>query len=484
VGKHAEQEITWATLYYMAETALNEKQMEPAQIWFSLLSKHGNSAEYREHGDSGLFWVASEQGRPHLAGALFERLRENYPNSPRTCDAAMVHAKYLEAEQKFQQAAEIYQLVHQNFADSPLASLAVVRHAYNLHKMGGQQHLESAQNILQEYIARPGSSKGVDEAIYMLAWICLDRDLNSESLAWFERLIDQYPESPFWVDSAYRVATVMVENERLPEAAQLLSRVLGKELQPTVKSSVLYLQGQIAAKQKEWILVTESMEELLTFADDATVIAKARYWLAESLYRQEKYEVAEGIFQDLIKEEIAGDPALRPWIHLRLAQCLVHMEHWNQVLKIANRCLQEDSGFEAVYEFEFLVGRALSALGKLDDAREAFKNVVQSDRGKTTETAAIAQWRIGETYFHQQEYKQAIAAYYRVDSLYAYERWRAAALIQAGKCQEHLGNWEHAVKLYQQLIDDFPKSEFRVDAETRLRVALQQAQVETSHRSR
>ena len=484
VDKHAEQEITWATLYYMAETAFNAKQMEPAQTWFSLLSEQGYSAEYREHGDNGLFWVANEQGRPHLAGALFERLRENYPASSRTCDAAMVHAKSLEAEEQFEQAAEIYELVHQDFADSPLAPLAVVRHAYNLHKMGGQQNLESAQHILQEYIRQSGSPKGVDEAIYMLAWICLDRDLNSESLSWFETLLQQYPESAFWVDSAYRVATAMVEQDRLSEAGQLLSRVLAKDLQPTVKSSVLYLQGQIAAKQKDWVLVTDSMEQLLACTGDANVVAKARYWLAESLYRQEKYEIAEGIFQDLTEEEIGGDPALRPWIHLRLAQCLVHLEHWNQVLKIANRCLQEESGFEAVYEFEFLVGRALSALGKLDDAREAFNNVVQSDRGKTTETAAIAQWRIGETYFHQQEYKQAIAAYYRVDSLYAYARWRAAALIQAGKCQEHLGNWEHAVKLYQQLIDDFPKSEFRVDAENRLRVALQQAQLETSHRSR
>ena len=114
----------------------------------------------------------------------------------------------------------------------------------------------------------------------------------------------------------------------------------------------------------------------------------------------------------------------------------------------------------------------------------AFSKVVDSEKGGTTETAAIAQWRIGEAFFHQQNYKQAIAAYYRVDSLFGYERWRAAALIQAGKCQERLGNWKHAVKLYQQLIKQFPECEFRNDAEMRLQAAVRQAQVQTTNSSR
>ncbi|MCH2182354.1 MAG: tetratricopeptide repeat protein [Mariniblastus sp.] len=484
VQNHVDEEITWATLYYMAETALNQQQLELAQSWFSLLSKRGSSPEYREHGDNGLFWVASQQNRPHLAGALFERMRENYPASPRTCEAAMIHGKQLEEGREYTQAVEVYQFVHEGFPGTPLAAMAIVRHAYNLHKIGGEENLEAAHEILQDYVEQPGQQGAVDEATYMLAWICLDRELKTESLAWFEKLIEQYPESPFWVDSAYRVSTVMVEQEKYPVAVELLSRASERELKPAVMSSVLYLQGQIAAKQKEWSQVTASMEQLLTIAADPKVTVKARYWLAESLYRQEKYDVAETIFQELCADEQLGDPSLRPWIQLRLAQCLVHLEHWSQVLKIANRCLQEESDFEAIYEFEFLAGRALSALGKLDDARTSFEKVVQSERGKTTETAAIAQWRIGETYFHQQDYKQAIAAYYRVDSLYGYDRWRAAALIQAGKCQEHLGNWKHAVKLYQQLIKDFPQSEFRVDAETRLQVAMRQAKADTSGRSR
>ncbi len=484
VENHLEQEITWATLYYMAESALKREQLEFAKDWFSLLSEKGISEPYRVHGVAGLFWVATKNDRPHLAGALFERLREHYPESKHTCEAAMARGKYLEDARQYRQAVEMYAFVHTRFENSPLAPTAIIRHGYNLHKVGGQHNLEAARKILLGYVDDPTNQKGVDEAVYMLAWVCLDLELPAESLAWFERLIAQYPDSPFWVDAAYRVATVMVEQEKLSVAQGLLSDALKRDVAAGVMSSVLYLQGQLAAKQKDWLQVQTSMDKLSTVTNDPTMLAKAKYWLAESLYRQEEYNAANGILQDLSEADDGIDESLKPWIRLRLAQCLVHLEQWNQVLKIAKSCSADEAEFVAVYEFDFLTGRALSALGKLEDARVAFEKVVNSDLGGTTETAAIAQWRIGETYFHQEDYKQAIAAYYRVDSLYSYDRWRAASLIQAGKCQEHLGNWKHAVKLYQQLIKQFPDSEFSVDAKNRLQAALRQAKVNSSNSSR
>ena len=44
--------------------------------------------------------------------------------------------------------------------------------------------------------------------------------------------------------------------------------------------------------------------------------------------------------------------------------------------------------------------------------------MIRSETGRATETAAVAQWMIGETYFMQKQYNQAIKAYHRVEGLY------------------------------------------------------------------
>jgi TolA-binding protein len=89
----------------------------------------------------------------------------------------------------------------------------------------------------------------------------------------------------------------------------------------------------------------------------------------------------------------------------------------------------------------------------------------------------MAQWMIGETYFHQKDYLEAIKAYYRVERLFPYPRWQAGALLQSGKCHEMRGEFQEAAKLYGRLLKDHADSPFAEEASQRLRVAEKRATV-------
>ena len=125
---------------------------------------------------------------------------------------------------------------------------------------------------------------------------------------------------------------------------------------------------------------------------------------------------------------------------LRHAQALAQQEKWIEAKRIAGRIAAQYPDFEAQYEVDYLLGRCLARKALFREAREAYQRVTRSGTGGKTETAAMAQWMIGETYFHQKQYHLALREYLRVETLYAYPNWQAAALLQAGKCCEQLGH--------------------------------------------
>ena len=388
----------------------------------------------------------------------------------------MAQGKFLEEQKQHAKANTIFRTVSEQFGDTKLADTARLRQAYNLQKLGGQENLKSARSVLQQYL-NSKNEIARDEAIYQLAWINNDIGDSTSAARRFEELSTDHTSSRFWVDATYRVADEAFRCGQYEKAEQVLTRLLAREIPNEVKSRSLHLKGQIAAKAKNWPLVGETMTQLMASTTDKSMRAKGSYWLAESLYQRKEYEHSANVFSQLISKNEVVSEKLAPWIKLRHAQCLAHIEKWNLALSGADAGLKQHPNFNFKYEFDFIRGRALAAQGRLIDARAAYEKVIKSPQGDSTETAAIAQWRIGETYFHQQEYKQAIAAYYKVDSLFAYKKWRAAALMQAGKCQEHLGNWKHAIKLYKQIVTDFASSEYAPDAGKRMELAVRQAQL-------
>ena len=82
----------------------------------------------------------------------------------------------------------------------------------------------------------------------------------------------------------------------------------------------------------------------------------------------------------------------------------------------------------------------------------------------------MAQWMIGESFFHQKQYQEAIRSFLRVDILYPYPQWKAYALLQAGKCYEKLGNWREAIELYARILKEHPQATVTEEASQRLRM--------------
>ena len=121
-------------------------------------------------------------------------------------------------------------------------------------------------------------------------------------------------------------------------------------------------------------------------------------------------------------------------------------------------------------ELHYLRGRALAGRGEFPAAREQYRRVLQEPKAEGTEIAAMAQWMIGETFFHQRDFEKARAELARVIDEHHQPEWQARAALEIGKCHELEGAWGEAAGVYRVAAARWPGSPVEAQLRGRLEV--------------
>lgn len=488
----ADQATMLSTTHRLAEMAYRGGRRDWAAALFAILAREGNPAEYVARGLSGQAWCQFTGDDLTGSAATFLRLVERFPTDPLAAEGAFVRGKALEKLGDYDPALLMYRTVIDNFPDAPETPGAILA-AGELHERLKQR--ADAERYYRQFLERFPQDAKTDAALYQLAWLLRERDDGisaadaarraAEAETLFERIRHQHKQSPLWSDAVFRLAEAARDRKDASQVAALVAELAAAaerktdDGKPLVDAQTLahafYLQGRLAAELGDWVAAETAMTALVERCPASDLKLAAQFWVAEAAYRQGQYERASTRFEALAADPQTAAASWRGMIPLRRAQVLAQQKKWSDAAALATTIEKEHPDFAQQYEADYLIGRCLAAEGKFDDARGYYAKVTQSRHGGKTETAAMAQWMIGESYFHQQDYAAAVKEYLRVEILYAYPKWQAAALVQAGKAYESDGQWQEAIKLYSQVLRKYGQTEQAAEAATRLRVVEQRA---------
>jgi lipopolysaccharide biosynthesis regulator YciM len=104
-----------------------------------------------------------------------------------------------------------------------------------------------------------------------------------------------------------------------------------------------------------------------------------------------------------------------------------------------------------------------------DQARLHLKAIVET-AGINTSASARAQWMLGETYFMEQNFNEAVNAYKPVAELEQSQPWQTLALMQTAKCFELLNQPSDALEVYRRVINISKDENIRQEATSRIEV--------------
>lgn len=453
--------------YQLAEAAYAAEKWDTASQHFARLVTPGNPSEIVRRSLSGLGWSHYKASRWTESAETFDRLLREFPSDPSADEAALVRGRALEQLQQWQPALDMYELLLRRHPKSDRASEALWQ-AGQLHERLKQP--DQAVELYSRLIDEHGNFAEIDAVIYRCACLLRAAERTQEADKLFARLRQDFPKSEFAGDALLRRAERAIAEGQHDEAEQLLAGFDIAQAPPAVEQQARYLRGRAALARGQWDEVDSSLGPLCERFPECELAPTAAYLLAEAAYRRGDYARAVERFAALNTPQ---NEHSQPWAasaELRRAQALAQQKQWDEAADVAGQIPTRFPNFAEAHEVDYLIGRAKAAQADFAAARESYGKVLSSASGQKTQTAALAQWMMGESYFHQEDYQAALAEYGKLET-HPFPRLQAAALLQSAKCQEHLQQWSQAVASYERLLETYPDSELCDDAKGLLREA-------------
>jgi len=428
-----------------------------------------SSSQLADRAKQGLGWNYFEAGRWEEAAAAFDEVLKSGVTGSAAAEASLLKARALEHLQKADDALAMYQEVAEKYADTPRAAEALHRAA---HLLEGQGAADQATSLYAQLLEKFPDYAALDEVLFREAWLSRDKDPKFASQL-LERVRAEYATSRVAPEATLQLSELLVEEGQLDRAAELLREVTRPDAPAEVRPRALYLEGQLELARQNLDGALRPLEQLLREHPESAEALAAEYLRGEVAFRKGDYRQAVTLLSQVSEKTQGRADAWLPTAELRRAQALAQSKQWLEAAEAARSIAVRFPDFAEQYEADYLVGRAAAAQAEFDEARKWYAKAISAPAAAGTETAAMAQWMTGESYFHQQQYAAALDEYLRVGPEHA--RWHAAALLQAGKAQEALGRWQDAAAAYGELSQLYPDSPLAAEASQRLTAARTRA---------
>jgi cellulose synthase operon protein C len=462
-----------------AEILYDRTEHAAAARLFATIAAEGVDANVRSQALSGLGWSHFKQQQYESAGETFARLATEFADHPLAPEASFQHANSLRLAGNTAEAQQAFAALLERFEQ-----LSSTERTPALEEFARKAGLEAAR------LARQASRAEVADQFYSRVHGLFPRMPNLEAFLYewavananaerfeqsdevFRLLIRKFPQTAHRTEARLILAESDAARGKLDDARSALVEIVNDEqtADPLRKNALSHLV-RIELTRRDWNEVSRwSALFAETYPSDPFRYDAQRY-LAEALLFQEKDTEAEKILSRLYDQR--DDPVLkdvpwRPQLWILLAEASVRLKNYDRVDALAKELASVEGAEPFRYQMWEVHGRSLKNRAKFAEAREAYQAAIDDKHGQKTETAAKCQFYLGEISLLRENYDAALEEFLKVYLLYNFPKWQAPALYQAGQCDEKLSHVDKALTSYEDLLRDFPDSEFAPLAQKRI----------------
>jgi len=447
--------------FRLGEAEYAQEELETAIAHYTAVLSGWPAGTFAAHAQYGLCWsYYKKQDFAKCVGAV-TTLNERYATSELAQKSLYVRAMAQYQLGEFSAAADDARAFLDN--KPPQKEAMDAEYLLGLAYAAQQKFSEAAQTYTG-ILTSDAKYTDADKVLYELGWACFELAQKNESMAAFQRLGTEFPDSPLAAESWFRVGESHYDAAEFLEATKAYSEAVSKASTENAEicEKAVHKRGWSFLKSDDFKEATAAFESQLKLYPGGSLSGDAEFLLGECFYKQQQWQSALTHYALVIA---ANHPTYQALALYRSGECAAALEQWGPSQQFHQQALDGFPDFELRSEARYGVGWALQQQDKITDAIPYYEKVTEET---DTETAAKARFMIGECYFAQKNHKEATKHFLKAAFAYGHKEWSAMAWFEAARCFEVLKDVLQAKNCYQQMIDKFPDHPKIADARKRL----------------
>jgi len=436
---------------------------------FEAVLADGGDSRFAPHALRHLAAIATQRDDFEGASKLYARTADAASETEMAADALFQSGRMLMAAKQFKAAESAFDSFLEKYGSHSSAPEARAQRAIALARQ--DRHTDAVAAIEQ---VEQQSSSDLDPELraaltYEKAWCLRELGRTDDAAKVYRRLLEGELTDDLTVHAVVELAGIEINEKRFDEAAKVLwplQRVLQEDasaVAPQLQEQGTYRLALCEFELERHGQAAELFAQFLERFPSSSLAASASYYCGEALFKLERYERA---VKHLTRaSDKSSDDAVRGPSLLRLGEALAKLQSWTDSEQAFTTYLDRFGDSPHAFQALFGVGWAREHQKRYSEAISSYRQVTAVHQGPT---AARAQFQIGECLFADKRYDEAVRALLKVDILYAYPEWSAAALYEAGQCFEKLGKPVEARMHFNQVIEKHKETRWAQLASRRL----------------
>ncbi len=447
LGSFPRSPVAGRALYLLAESEAAQDRKDEALAHYREAATRDDDGSVAPIAQFGIGRVLYRKGDWKGAVEALDVVAGKYPGSdvlPRALYARALAGRKLKQDDRAIRDLEAF------LASKPTGDEALdARLVLGLCQSSAGRHQAAADTLAALAREHPGYHQ-IDQVRYELAFALKELKRDQEAAEAFRQLAAASPSSPLAAEGLFRVGEYMDSSGRLQEASRAFGEAAEKSTDPALKEKALHQVGWCAFKRDDFAAASAAFDRQVAAFPAGPMLLDGLFLAAEADFKQGRWRAAYDRYRKVSRDR---PPAYHARALYRAAQCAGQLKDWPASGSHFEELLAAYPQFDRRADAHYGLGLAWQNREQFSRAIASYEQAVKET---DTETAARAQFMIGECLFAEKKHEEAAVQFLKAAYGYPYEEWAGNAHYEAARCFEILKQPDQARRSYQILAEKLP----------------------------